>query len=98
MTIDVLHVGDLYRIEADFTNISGVAVDPSTVSLKVMDPSGNVDEYTYSGGSVSTDGTGSYYKDVSLDEAGDWRAWWSSTGTGQGAEPVQWVVEGYPLP
>jgi hypothetical protein len=84
-------------VTATFTDITGTLVDPTSVELSVMDPSGNIDTYTYSGGQVTQASTGVYRKDLQIDEAGDWRYWWESTGTGQGAEPGQFVVEGHPF-
>lgn len=95
--VPVHHVGDLVRVTAAFEDVDGAAVDPTTVTLKVMDPSGNIDEYTYAGGDVSRSAAGSYYRDVTVDEAGDWRCWWVSTGSGQGAEPTQFIVEPTPF-
>ena len=97
MSIDVRNKGDLVRITATFTDVDGNLVDPGTITLKVMDPSGNIDSYTYSGGDVTKASQGSYYKDVSADEEGDWHCWWLSTGSGQGAEPTQFVVAPTPF-
>src|SRR5688572_22094138 len=91
------HKNDFVRVTATFTNVDGDLVDPTTITLKVLDPSGNTDTYTFAGGTVSKDSTGSYYKDVTVDEAGRWLAWWESTGSGQGGEPTQWTVEGNPF-
>lgn len=97
MTISVYNKGDLVRVTAAFEDISGTPVDPTTVSLKTLDPSGNVDEYTYAGGAVTKASTGNYYKDVDADEEGDWHCWWEATGSGEGAEPVQFVVAPTPF-
>lgn len=79
MTIGIYDKGDLVRISGAFT-LAGVALDPTTVTLKVKDPSGNVDTYTYALAQVTKASTGNYYKDVSIDEAGYW--WYQWTGTG----------------
>lgn len=96
MTINVRQVGDLVRLSASFS-VSGSAVDPATVTLTVMDPSGNSDEYTYAASQITKVTTGSYRKDISADEAGDWHYRWESTGTGQASELGQFMVEGAPL-
>lgn len=93
MSINVHHKGDLVRISGAFTDIAGAAVDPATVSLKVVDPAGVETEYTYAGATVIKAATGSYYKDLDANQAGEWHYWWESTGSGQGAEPGQFVVE-----
>jgi hypothetical protein len=97
MSIEVLHVGDLFRVIATFTDITGTLVDPTTVSLSVLDPSGNTDTYTFAGGQITKASTGVYRKDVEVDEIGEWRYKWTSTGTGQGGEPGEFVVEGHPV-
>jgi hypothetical protein len=97
MSIGVFHKGDDVRVEADFVDINDVPVDPTTVTLKVMDPSGNIDEYTYALGGVIKASVGSYYKDVDADEEGDWHCWWVSTASGKAAEPTQFVVEPTPF-
>lgn len=75
-------VGDTVRIARTFT-VDGSPVDPATITLVVTDPSGNVEgTYTYAGGSITKLSTGSYYKDLAVDEAGKWSCKWTSTGTG----------------
>jgi hypothetical protein len=46
---------------------------------------------------ITRESLGVFYKDVTLDEAGEWRYSWTSTGTGSGSEPGQIVVEPLPL-
>lgn len=95
MGINVHHKGDLVRVSGVFKDINGTEVDPTTITLKVLDPSGNETSYGYgeSPETVERDSTGNFHVDVEADEAGDWFYWWESTGAGQGAEPGQWVVE-----
>ena len=93
MTINVHNKGDLVRISCDFTNIAGTATDPTTVELKVTDPSGNTATYTYAGGDITKASTGSFYKDVEADEEGDWLYHWLSSGDAQGADEGQFVVQ-----
>lgn len=67
--------------------------DPTTISLTIEVPAGTETTYTYAGGTVSKLSTGVYYKDVSLDSAGAWKWFWTSTGTpavvDKGVEVVQ---------
>lgn len=72
-------IGDTIRLTGTFT-VSSVNTDPTTVTLKVQDPSGNEDTFTYALGTVSKSATGIYYKDVSLDEKGTWHYRWVGTG------------------
>jgi hypothetical protein len=50
------------------------------VTLKVKDPTGNVDVYTYALAQVTRSGLGVYYKDVTIDERGVWLYEWTGTG------------------
>ena len=78
-------VGDLVRISGPFT-VAGVATDPTTVTLKIKDPSGNVATYTYALAEIIKDSVGNYYKDIIIDEAGYWYYRWEGTGTVQAAD------------
>ena len=95
MTINVHQKGDRIRISMSFADLDGTAVNPDTVTLEVMDPSGNIDSYHYE--ASPTDivqlATGSFYKDVEGDESGDWHYWVESTGSGEGTQSGQFVVE-----
>lgn len=93
MSITVYHVGDLVRIAAVFKDVNGTATDPTTITLKVKDPSGNTDTYTYAAGQITKASTGNYHRDISIDETGDWHYEWVSTGSGQGVEPGEFTVE-----
>lgn len=84
-------VGDLVRVQATFA-VSGVAADPTTVTLKVKDPAGNTATYTYALGEVTKNGTGVYYKDVSIDESGMWVFQWTGTGACQAVEESEFYV------
>jgi hypothetical protein len=75
-----LYVGTAVRLQCYFY-LSSVLTDPTTITLKIEDPSGNIDTYTYSGAHITKSGTGDYYKNVSLDEEGSWKWRWVGTGT-----------------
>ncbi len=68
---------------------SGVATDPTTVTLKVEDPSGTESTYTYALGQVTKTATGAYSKEISLTTSGIWHYAWYGTGA------VAAVDEGY---
>lgn len=78
-------IGDIVRVSVTFTQ-SGVAVDPSTVTLVVQLPSGTSSTYTYAAGGVDKDSTGNYHKDLTIASAGTYRYRWTSTGTGTASE------------
>lgn len=55
----------------------GTAADPTTVTLKVKDPSGAVTTYS----STTKDSTGNYHQDITPAIAGTWFYQWTGTGT-----------------
>lgn len=66
-----------------FTDITGAAADPTTVSLELKKPDGTDVVYGYptgADGNLTKETTGRYYRDVSLDQAGLWQ--WTLAGTG----------------
>ena len=70
---------------------SGAYVDPTTVTFRTKDPSGNLSAHDYGVDvNVTTPATGSYRYDLLLDEAGDWWLRWEGTGSPAGAR--QWRV------
>ena len=79
MAKNIYDIGDLPRISGAFT-VGGTATDPTTITLKIEDPSGNVTTYTYALAEIIKDSTGNYHKDISLDESGYWHYLWIGTG------------------
>ena len=73
-------INDTVTVRATFT-VDDVNTDPTTISLAVTDPSGNVANYTYAGGTVTKDSTGVYSKGIVVDEAGEWVYTFTGTGT-----------------
>lgn len=86
-------IGDTVRITNVFTTqATGAAVDPTTIALTLMAPDGTETTYTYAGGTVTKDSTGTYHVDVSITASGDYRYRWVSTGTGAAAEEGRFQV------
>jgi len=79
MTSNVYDINDKVKLEITFTQNS-VAADPTAVTLKVQDPSGNETSYTYALGQITKAATGNYYKEISVDEAGEWYYRFEGTG------------------
>jgi hypothetical protein len=83
---EVMRVANSYaknqvvRISVSFT-ASGVATDPTTVTLVVQNPAGTETTYTYAASEITKSATGAYYKDVTGNVEGDWYYWWYGTGT-----------------
>lgn len=84
----IYDIGDVVRISSEFTQAT-VALDPTTVLLKVKLPDGTSVAYTYALAEVTKDSTGHYHRDVAITLAGVYRYRWTSTGTGQASEE-QW--------
>lgn len=87
-------VGDTIRLTNSFYS-AGALADPGTVTLVVVDPSGNTEgTYTYAGGTVTKSVTGVYYKDLAVDEDGVWEFTW--TGTSPVADKAVGTFTVYP--
>lgn len=78
-------IGDVVRITSQFAQ-SAVAIDPGTVTLRVLGPSGTVTNYSYAAAEITKDATGSYHVDMPITVAGTYRYRWTSTGTGAASE------------
>lgn len=88
------NVGDAAVLFAEFRlTLTGQLTDPTTTTLRVRDPSGNEDAYTYAGGTVTRDGVGRFQKTITLDEAGIWDYWWEGTGAVQKNEDGTLIVK-----
>lgn len=74
------------------TTIAGVLTNATEVTLTITEPDGSTASYTLSGGTVETDTTGVYYKDVTLDTAGRWEWNWASTGDVTAADAGELLV------
>jgi hypothetical protein len=84
---DYVDRGDLVRLTRTFTNIAGVAADPSSVAVRVQDPNGTVTTPV-----VTNDAVGSYYADVTPDVSGRWDYRWATTGDPQTNEEGYFIV------
>ena len=71
------------RIRVRFTDEDGDAVNPTTVTIRTMDPTGAEETYVYGTDSeVQRESTGNYLADITPDSAGRWYYRWQTTGTG----------------
>lgn len=80
--------GQVVRLSTSFTvKSSGLAIDPTVVSVSVKDPAGTLTTRQYLvDAAVIKDSVGNYHYDLSLDAAGRYTYRWFSTGTGQAAK------------
>ena len=73
--------------------VSGVATDPTAVSLTVTDPTGATTAYTYASAQITKVSTGKYTKDIPCAVAGTWAYEWVGTGTVGDAAAGTWDVQ-----
>ena len=85
-------IGDGVRLKVTFT-VNAVNSDPTTVTLRVKDPSGNIDVYTYALVQVTKSAVGIYYKDIFIDESGEWFYRWEGTGAVEAADESYFDVD-----
>ncbi len=78
--------GDTLRITCTFTNLAGVATDPTTIRLEHKLPDGTVNTFLYSGGQVTKQGVGIYYRDITFANGGRHYLRFSGTGTVNAAD------------
>lgn len=73
--------------------VSGVATDPTAVTLDVTSPSGTTTQYTYpTGPTITRTSAGVFTKDVACSEAGEWQAVWTGTVAASDVAVVTWRV------
>ena len=82
--------GDQVRLSVAFTDASGTAGNPTTVTLKYRKPDGTVT--TVAMGSLTNPSTGTFYADVTVDQAGLWSYRFESSGTFIGADESSFRV------
>lgn len=87
-----IDVNQTVRIWMEFT-VAGTLTDPTTVALKVEDPSDNDESYTYASSQITKHATGIYYKDYKVDEAGTWTVRTESTGAVSAAREESFEVK-----
>jgi hypothetical protein len=79
--------------DADGSLPVGVGQDPTTVTFKVKQPNGTVDDYVYGTDvEVVKQVAGSYHITIAAAVDGLWRYRWESTGPGQAATEERFYV------
>ena len=71
-------LGNLVRVSGSFTTVTGAPADPTTITLRVKDPTGTIAVYT--GGAMVRDGIGAYHYDLVPAKSGTWSYRWEGTG------------------
>lgn len=89
--INVYDKGDSVRLKGVFT-VNSVFVNPTTITLKVKDPDNTISTYTYAGGQLTQLSTGTFYRDVTVTNDGEWYYRFEGTGACQAAGENQFRV------
>lgn len=79
-------IGDLVELSAAFTNLLGVATDPTAVTLAIRDPTGAL---VTPAPTPTHGGTGAYTYNLSVTTAGVWRYRFAGTGAVVAAEEAK---------
>lgn len=85
-------IGDQVRLTATLTDLDGTATDPTAVTLTVRKPDLTATDHTYASGALTKSGTGVYYRDVTLDQSGNWYYRFAGTGALVVAEEGEFYV------
>ena len=94
---DMYNVGQGVRLNAGFT-VTGSYADPDIVTCSVKTPSGDVSVFNFTSGTVSQEDTGKFFKDIFVNEPGQWWYEWFGTGTALGADEGYFIVERSVIP
>lgn len=87
MALNNYYTGNIIRVSAAFT-VSGVATDPTTVTLSVKDPTGTVNTPA-----PVKDSTGNYHADIAVGTiVGSWYYRFSGTGACVAAAETEFVI------
>lgn len=91
--INLYDIGDVVHCVGTFADRDGQAVDPTTVTFKVRDPTGAITTYVYgTDAQLVKAGVGNYYADVEATASGEWFYRFYSTGNGQAAGETRFGV------
>jgi len=78
------YVNTQIRLNANFTDSNGAAVDPDTVTFRTYSPNGTKASYVNGTDTeIGNPAVGSYTADIIPNRAGRWFYRWETTGTGK---------------
>jgi hypothetical protein len=90
-TVFYANANELATLTNTFS-VSGVATDPTAISLTVTDPTGTATTYTYALAQITRSGAGIYTKDIPCSTAGEWQYLWTGTSAASDAQAGTWTV------
>lgn len=86
--------GAVVRIDAEFTDEAGAAVDPTTVRARYKAPTSAEVALDYGVDvRVVRDGVGLYHVDLEAAESGTWSYRWEGTGVAQAVAEARFKIE-----
>lgn len=90
MVTTAYDIGDARRLSIAFTNLAGAAADPTAVTFTMREPDGTETAYVYGANAeLVKSGTGAYYVDWAIGQAGRHVYRWVGTGTVAAAESAE---------
>jgi len=90
MSEQSLPLGSTATLSVQFSDENEVVVDPSSITLAILRPNGQKDNYAYPA-SLARTGVGAYQKVVTLDVGG----WWNIRFFGAGAVHAEFIDRFY---
>ncbi|MGE0629656.1 MAG: hypothetical protein AB7O43_17745, partial [Hyphomicrobiaceae bacterium] len=92
-------VGTTVRMAVTFNNDNVTDLDPATVTLKIISPTGSITTYVYgTDDELEREDTGDYFCDFSPTEPGRWNFQFNATGDGTAIiEEDSFVVQDTPF-
>lgn len=86
--------GAVVRIDAEFTDEAGVAIDPTAVRARYK-PASSVEVTLVYGADVRVvrDGVGLYHVDLEANEAGTWTYRWEGAGVAQAVAEARFKID-----
>src|SRR6266496_4215648 len=90
--MQLLEVGELVTLEGRYANSSGVATNPTTVTITVTDPAGTVTTVSSPNAALLNPSVGLWTYDLTVNQTGVWTYRWSGTGAVVAGETSYLVV------
>ena len=97
-SINGYQIGDGIRIHGNFTDISCVAADPSSVYFRIVVGSSDL-EYTFPNtNAIVKAGVGSYYHSLTVESVGEYWFYWRGYNAVEAADYGAFIVHTPPFP
>lgn len=80
MTTPAYDIGDTRRLSVQFSDVGGAPAAPTTVTFALREPDGDLTSYATPAAQIVNTGTGAYYVDWTITQAGRHVYRWNGTG------------------